>query len=78
MIKKIVHYIKDDDFKIRYFNNKVNIVNYEKILEIKDDMITLSKDNKLILIKGEDLKLTKLLDNEILITGVINIIKVGE
>lgn len=71
MIKKIVHYIKDDDFKIRYFNNKVNIVNYEKILEIKDDMITLSKDNKLILIKGEDLKLTKLLDNEILINGII-------
>lgn len=71
MIKKIVHYIKDNDFKIRYFNNKVNVINYDNILEIKPDMITLSKDNKITLIKGEELKLTKLLDNEIIITGII-------
>ena len=71
MIKKIVHYIKDDDLKIKYFNNHVNVSNYDKILEIKSDVITIGSNKKLILIKWENLKLTKLLDNEILITGIV-------
>ena len=71
MIKKIVNYIKDDSLKIKYFDNNVNVVNYDKILEIKNDVITLIKNEKIVLVKGEDLKLTKLLDNEILITGII-------
>ena len=69
MIKKIVNYVKDPKLKIYYLPNNVNVINYDKILEIKSDVITLIKDKKVILIKGEDLKLTKLLDNEILITG---------
>lgn len=71
MIKKIVDYIKDPGLKIKYFDNKVNVSNYDKILEIKSDSITIIKDKKVLLIIGEDLKLTKLLDNEILITGII-------
>ena len=72
MIKKIVNYIKDSSFKINYINNSVNVVNFDKILDLKDDIITITKENKVILIKGIDLKLTKLLDNEVLITGQIN------
>lgn len=72
MINKIVNYIKDNKFKINYIDNSVNIVNYDKILEIKDEVITIIKENNVILIKGNDLKLSKLLDNEILITGNIN------
>ncbi len=72
MIKKIVEYIKDNQFKINYVNNLVNIVNYDKILEVSSNMITIIKDNKTILIIGDDLKLSKLLDNEILIKGSIN------
>lgn len=72
MISKIVDYIKDDKLKIRYIDNSVNIVNYDNILEIKNNMVTVIKDKKIIIIKGNDLKLNKLLDKEILITGIIN------
>ena len=71
MIKKIINYIKDSDFKIVYVNNSVNIVNYDSILEVRDELVTLEKEKKLIFIKGNNLKIDKLLDNEILITGVI-------
>ena len=71
MINKIVNYVKDTKLKIKYFDNNVNIVNYDKILEIKSDEITIIKDNSIILIKGNNLKLTKLLDDEILINGNI-------
>lgn len=72
MIKKIVNYIKDNSFKINYVSDSINIVNYDKILELTDNVITISKDSKLIIIRGSKLKLTKLLDNEVLITGNIN------
>ena len=49
----------------------VNIINYDNILEIKEDIITIKYNNKIILIKGHDLKLNKLLDDELLITGII-------
>ena len=71
-IKKIVSFIKDDNFKINYINNSVNIVNYDKILEINNDLISVLKENKVIQIRGNDLKLSKLLDDEILITGIIS------
>ena len=72
MIKKIVDYVKDNNFKIYYVNNSVNVINYDKIIEVSDDVIRIIKENNLILIKGNDLKLSKLLDKEILITGLIS------
>ena len=71
MIEKIVNYIKDSKFKIIYVNNSVDIVNYDKILEVRDDVVTLSKEDKVLFIRGKSLKINKLMDQEILITGVI-------
>ena len=71
MIEKIVNYVKDNKLKIKYFDNNLNVNNYDKILEVKDDIITFIKDNGVIFIKGENLRLSKLLDNEVLITGII-------
>ena len=71
MIKEIINYIKDDKFKIIYVNNSIDVINYYNIMEVKNDVITIEKEKKLILIKGEELKLDKLLDNEILIRGLI-------
>ena len=67
-----MNYINDDRFKIVYWNNSVNIINYDNILEINNDKITLENNNKFIVIKGSNLTLNKLLDNEILIVGIIS------
>lgn len=72
MIKRIVNYIKDNSMKINYVNNSVNVINYDDILEVKDDVVTFIKNNKLILIRGNNLKLDKLLDEEVLVTGIIS------
>ncbi len=78
MIKRIVNYIKDNKFRINYVNNSVNVVNFDKILEVTDEVITIIKGNKIILIRGFDLRLSKLLDNEILITGLLTKIELGD
>ena len=72
MINKIINYIKEPLLKIIYVDNSVNVINYDKILEIRDDLVTILSNKSKILIRGSNLKLKKLLDNEVLITGLIN------
>lgn len=71
-IKKVVHYIKNNDFKIIYLNNNLDVINYDKMLDVTDNIVKLIKNNHLITIHGDSLRLEKLLDKEILITGKIN------
>jgi len=72
MIKKLVNYIKNDELKIICTNMSVNIINYDVIMDVEDTYVRLLHNNKQLLIKGNNLKLNKLLDREILITGNIN------
>ena len=74
-IRKIVNYIKDSNFRINYINNSVNVINYDSVLEVKENIVSLKKEDKIIHIKGEDLRLNKLMDDEILVTGMIKTIE---
>lgn len=71
-IKKVFQYIKNNDFKIIYLNNNLDIINYDKMLDVTNNMVKLINNNHLITIFGDELRLEKLLDNEILIIGKIN------
>ena len=68
----IMRYINDTDFQIIYINNQLNIVNYEKINYMEDEKISLSHKAGTIIIKGTNLRVKKLLDNEIVIVGTFN------
>jgi len=64
-----MRYINDTDFQIIYINNQLNIVNYERINYMEDEKISLSYKSGTIIIKGKDLRVKKLIDNEIMIIG---------
>lgn len=66
----IKNYILEKDFKIILSNNYIDIINYLDIISIDDKNITIKSD-KNISIKGNNLFVSKLLDNEILIIGDI-------
>jgi len=53
------------------FDNKVNVVNYNDIITIEKNRISLRYSRGIIIVKGCCLTLKKLLDNEILIAGDI-------
>lgn len=62
MIKSYVYYNK---------NNKLDIINYTKILDFSDTKISISYlDSKYIII-GTNLVISKMLEEEVLITGNI-------
>ena len=61
----------DEQFKVSIFKNKVDICNYDSIGYLDHDLIIINYCDGQILIKGEKLVVSKLLNNEILISGVI-------
>lgn len=65
----ITRYINDTDFQIVYINQHINIINYEKINYMEDTKISLSYKTGTIQIVGENLRVKKLLDHEIVIQG---------
>ncbi len=66
-----VRYITNNNFKLVYTTNTLDIVNYEKINYMEDNKISLSIENQTIVINGKDLRVKKMLDDEIMIVGSI-------
>lgn len=76
MFNYISNYINDKEFKFTVYDDKIHIINFNKIITLEDNHISLLSTNKKINIKGNNLVLKKLLDNELLIKGNISNIEV--
>ena len=74
MFRNIREYIYETELKITLLKNRVNVLNYDRISDITDKEISLTKGNDKIKIIGNNLKLNKFLDQEVLIIG--NILRV--
>lgn len=71
IINSIRSYILEDEFKITYLNNRVNIVNYLSIGSIDSNKVIIKYNNGIVSVKGSNLVLSKLMNSEILISGDI-------
>lgn len=71
LITRARNYLLDETFNIRVLKNKVNICNYETIGYLDDNLIIINYDGGEVKIKGENLVVSKLLNDEILISGKI-------
>lgn len=72
IIKNFRSYLLEDDFRINIFKDKVNIINYDHIGSIDSNKITVYYEDGEIIISGKSLSLSKMVDDEILISGTIN------
>jgi len=72
---QIRNFINDSEFKITLYLNRVNIVNYTSIEHFDDYKIIIKINNKKVIIGGVKLGISKLLNDEVLITGQINDIR---
>lgn len=75
LVRNIEKYIKQNDFKITLRNKLIDIENYTKIDTINENEMIIINNNQKIIIKGKSLTINKMLNNELLITGNYNIIK---
>ena len=78
MIKKLFNYINDFNLKVIYKDNKLDIINYKRILIFNDDKIKVECPKKIISVMGNSLSIKKLYDEELLIEGNIKEVKLEE
>lgn len=71
LVDNFREYMMNNEFVINIYKDKINIINYTSLGMIEDTKISVNSENKNVLITGEKLALKKLLNNEILISGVI-------
>lgn len=74
---KINKYLNDNEYKITVINDKVNINNYIEILDFNTSIISVKHSKGITKINGKDLVVSKMIDNEILVTGIIKEIELN-
>lgn len=71
LFDRIDNYISEYKYKVIIVDNSVNIVNYKKIIEFTDNIIKVESKDGITTVNGSNLVITKMLSDEILITGKI-------
>ena len=78
MYQELRNYLSDRSFKLILTTKYLNILNYSKIIILEDEKIELLIPNKILKIKGKNLKLKRIMNSEILIEGDILELKLVE
>ena len=76
VIRQVIDYIKDDSFEVKFDNSYINIVNYLQVNYMEEEKISVNFSDGVLNIKGKNLSVIKLIDNEILIKGIITNIEI--
>ena len=76
MLERIYHSLQDSDYKLTVYEDEIHLINYKKLLVLEEEKIVVSTSKSIITISGENLLLKKLLQNEMLLSGVVQKIEV--
>lgn len=71
LISKLDRYLEDESYQIIIKENQINIINLEEVIDFSVNKISLRCNKKTIIIEGKNLIISKMLDEEILISGII-------
>ena len=71
IFNKLDRCITDKTYKIIIKPNTINIINYIEIKDFSNTKIVINSTNGITTIIGKNLVVSKMQDNEVLITGII-------
>ena len=77
IMTRIDKFLYDREYKIIIKENSVDIINYDEIITFSLKEISVKYKNKIIYVEGTNLVITKMMDNEVLITGNINLVRIN-
>ena len=64
-------YLLENDFKMVLTDNDIDILNYQEVSLFDDNRIIIKNKNGIITIFGNNLIISKWMDNEILVSGEV-------
>lgn len=71
LLRMVNNYVNDNNFSIIYKNRTLDVINYTKILDFSSTLISFEYKNNSYYVEGENLVISKMMEEEILITGNI-------
>ena len=77
LISKLDRYLEDKSYKIIIKENSINIINFKEIIDFSINKISLRCEQKIIKIEGKNLIISKMLDDEVQITGIISNVRIN-
>lgn len=75
LFDEVRSFILENEFSIHIYKNKVNVVNYESIGHFDSKEVRIYHANGEIIVKGSELVVSKLMQEEILILGNIKLVE---
>lgn len=77
LVRRMRSYLLEEKFKMQVYPNQVDLIYYQKIQDITDSKITVLVEFGNIVITGEHLVISRLMEDEVLITGKIKKIELS-
>lgn len=78
ILNRLNDYLSDREFRITiYQDKKVDIINYDSIIDFNLNEVIVKTNDRKVIIEGLNLTINKMLDNEVLITGLISNIRIN-
>ena len=74
---RLDNYLTDNEYKITIKDNEINIINYDEIIDFSLTKITIKHKNKIIIIEGNNLVISKMLYDEVAINGNITLVRIN-
>ena len=78
MLDKVREFIIDDEFELVLKENNIFIKNYLKLGTLEEHTISFYTKNKIVIIRGRQLSIKKILEKDAFITGDISIVEVQD
>ncbi len=75
LLNRIRNYLLEEEFSIQVYNDHVDILNYERIGHFDHEKVQIFYQKGVLNIKGKNLVVSKLMKDEVLITGVIEVLE---
>lgn len=75
LINQFRSYLLEEKFRINIVNGQINVVNYDSIGHFDSTKVMIHYDNKTLVVKGKNLVVSRLMADEVLVTGQIDLLE---
>lgn len=75
LLNRMRDYLIPEEFEIHVYQKQIHIMNFISIGEISSEKIRIHYENGMVIVTGNNLILSKLLNGEVLIKGVLKTIE---
>ena len=76
IINNLRNFLTDREYYIDIFGDKLHAFNYIKLLKLNDSIVELKFEKFVLEIKGQNIKIIEMDNHEILVSGIIDNVRI--